>query len=61
MVFSNRPSVFTYEYQGVQQTIVFSEMNENGNYYAYSLLFNLITEVDGHSMEWIRLGSHKMG
>ena len=42
-----------YEYQGVQQTIVFSEMNENGNYYAYSLLFNLITEVDGHSMEWI--------
>lgn len=38
---------------GVQQTIVFSEMNENGNYYAYSLLFNLITEVDGHSMEWI--------
>ena len=44
-----------YEYKGIQQTIVFSEKNENGNYYAYSLLFNLITEVDtsDNKMGWL--------
>ena len=42
-----------YEYQGIQQSVVFSELNENGNYYAYSLLFNLITEVDGTSTQWL--------
>ncbi|MCI8386948.1 MAG: DUF4340 domain-containing protein [Clostridiales bacterium] len=43
----------SYEYQGIQQMIVFSEKNESGNYYAYSLLFNLITEVDGSSLAWL--------
>lgn len=42
-----------YEYQGIQQSVVFSEKNENGNYYAYSLLFNLITEIDGTTNEWL--------
>jgi hypothetical protein len=42
-----------YEYQGLQQSVVFSEKNENGNYYAYSLLFNLITEISGSSLSWL--------
>ncbi len=42
-----------YEYQGIEQTIVFSERNENGNFYAYSLLFNLITEVPGDNARWL--------
>lgn len=35
-----------YTYSGIENYIYFSEMNENGTYYAYSLLFNLIAEVD---------------
>lgn len=42
-----------YEYQDIQQMVVFSEPNESGNYYAYSLLFNLITEVSGDSVYWL--------
>jgi hypothetical protein len=35
-----------YEFGGFDNFIFFSELNENGTYYAYSLLFNLIAEVD---------------
>lgn len=35
-----------YTYSGIENYIYFSEMNKNGTYYAYSLLFNLIAEVD---------------
>ena len=42
-----------YEYQDIAQYILLSDKNENGNYYAYSLLFNLITELDGSTMEWL--------
>lgn len=43
----------TYEYSDIQQYVIFSEKNESGNYYAYSLLFNLITEVSGTDLEWL--------
>ncbi len=42
-----------YTYQGIDQSVVFSKKNENGNYYAYSLLFDLIAEVDGKKLEWL--------
>ena len=42
-----------YTYQGIDQSIVFSKKNEDGNYYAYSLLFDLIAEVDGKKLEWL--------
>lgn len=42
---------FTYE--DMEQMVVFSEKNEDGNYYAYSMLFNLIAEVRGDAVEWI--------
>ena len=49
----NPAYTLTYEYSGIQQYILFSEKNESGNYYAYSLLFNLITEVSGSKLEWL--------
>ena len=49
----NPAYTLTYEYKGVQQDILFSEKNVSGNYYAYSLLFNLITEVSGSKLEWL--------
>ena len=42
-----------YTYGGIDQSVIFSEKNENGNYYAYSLLFDLITEVDGEKLAWL--------
>ncbi len=39
--------------ESIQQYIYFSEKNENGNYYVYSALFNLITEVEGTNAEWL--------
>jgi len=44
--------VLYYEYQGIEQYIMFSK-SENGGYYAYSILFNLITELDAATMEWL--------
>ncbi len=41
-----------FEYKGIEQEIAFSQKNENGNYYAYTLLFDLITEIDGDSLFW---------
>jgi len=43
--------VLFYEYQGIEQYIMFSK-SENG-YYAYSLLFNLVTELEAEKMEWL--------
>ncbi len=42
-----------YTYQGIDHSVVFSKKNENGNYYAYSLLFDLIAEVDGKKFAWL--------
>lgn len=42
-----------FTYDGMEQMVVFSEKNEDGNYYAYSVLFGLIAEVRGDSAEWI--------
>ena len=44
-----------YKYSGVDNYIYFSEKTEEGFYYAYSLLFNLVAVVDGATMsffEW---------
>lgn len=46
----------SYNYQGIDQTVIFSEKNENGNYYAGSLLFNIIAEVDGAALEFLEWG-----
>ncbi len=46
----------SYTYQGIKQTVIFSEKNESGNYYAGSLLFNIIAEVDGSTMEFLEWG-----
>ncbi len=43
----------SYEYRGMNQSVVFSEKNENGNYYAYSLTFDLIAEVSGDTLAWL--------
>lgn len=42
-----------FEYKDVPQYVLFSSKNENGSYYAFSPLFNLITELDGESVEWL--------
>lgn len=42
-----------FTYKGAEQIVFFSEKNENGDYYAYSPLFDLIAEVDAESAEWI--------
>lgn len=42
-----------YEYQEIEQFVVFSAKNENGNYYAYTPLFDLVTELDGTTMAWL--------
>ncbi len=41
-----------YTYQDMEQAVVFSK-NEDGNFYAYSMLFNLITELDADTMKWL--------
>jgi len=42
-----------YRYKGVDNFIYFSERNEDGTIYAYSLLFNLIACVDWAKVEWL--------
>ncbi len=49
------PYSIYYEYQDLQQSVIFAK-NENGNYYAYSLLFNLITEISGSDLAWLDWG-----
>lgn len=42
-----------FTYKGEEQMVVFSEKNEDGKYYAYSVLFNLIAEVKATSVPWL--------
>lgn len=42
-----------YNFSGIDNFIFFSELNENGTYYAYSLLFNLIAEVDAATVAFL--------
>ncbi len=44
--------VLYYTYQGIEQYIMFSK-SESGNYYAYTLLFDLITELPTEMMQWL--------
>lgn len=44
-----------FEFSGVPTNIIFSTKNDNGNYYAYSPLFDIITEVEAANaafLEW---------
>jgi len=42
-----------YTYNGVENFVYFSKVGEDGKQYAYSLLFNLITEVDPATMAFL--------
>ncbi len=42
-----------FTHKGNEQMVVFSEKNEDGKYYAYSMLFNLIAEVKAASVPWL--------
>lgn len=42
-----------YRYKGVDNYVYVSEKNEDGSYYAYSLLFNLVARVDGETLKWL--------
>lgn len=41
-----------YKYSDIDNYIFFSEQNEDGTYYAYSLLFNLVAVVDGKTVDF---------
>ena len=41
---------------GIPTNIIFSEKNKAGNYYAYSPIFDLITEVEGAKADWLDWG-----
>ena len=43
-----------YSYSGLDNFVFFSELNENGTYYAYSLLFNLVAEVDPAKVPFLK-------
>lgn len=45
-----------FEYKGIPQNIIFSEKNADGNYYAYSPIFDIITEVEGANADWLEWG-----
>lgn len=45
-----------FEYKGIPTNIIFSKPNESGNYYAYSPIFDLITEVDAANASWLDWG-----
>ena len=42
-----------YRYKGVDNYVFVSEKNEDGSYYAYSLLFNLVARVEGETLKWL--------
>lgn len=42
-----------YRYKGVDNYVYVSERNEDGSYYAYSLLFNIIARVDAETLKWL--------
>ena len=43
-----------YRYKGVDNYVYVSEQNEDGSYYAYSLLFNLIARVDAETFGFLQ-------
>ena len=43
-----------YKYSGVDNYVYVSEQQEDGTYYAYSLLFNLIARVDADTLDFLR-------
>ena len=43
-----------YNFSGLDNLILFSELNENGTYYAYSLIFDLIAEVSPATVPFLR-------
>ncbi len=45
--------VIHYKYSDIDNYIYFSEKNEDGTYYAYSLTFNLIALVDGNNLKFL--------
>lgn len=45
-----------FEYKGIPQNIIFGERNDNGNFYAYSPLFDIITEVESANADWLEWG-----
>ena len=42
-----------FEFMGYPNNIIFSEPNENGNYYAYSPVFDIISEVEADNAKWL--------
>ena len=42
-----------YKYSGVDNYVYVSEKQEDGSYYAYSLLFNLVARVDAETLEFL--------
>ena len=45
-----------FEYSSVPNNLIFSEKNENGNRYAYSPLFNVITEIEADKTDFLEWG-----
>ncbi|MBE6605618.1 MAG: DUF4340 domain-containing protein [Ruminococcaceae bacterium] len=45
-----------FEVMGMPNNIIFSEKNENGNYYAYSPVFDIISEVEASKADWLEWG-----
>lgn len=50
---TNPKYCFYFEYKKFPSEIWFSEKNENGNFYAYTPVFNLITEVEYDNADWL--------
>lgn len=42
-----------YKYKGVDNYVYVSEQNDDGTYYAYSLLFNLVARVDADTLDFL--------
>ncbi len=42
-----------FEYMGIPNNVIFSAKNENGNYYAYSPVFDIISEVAADNAKWL--------
>ncbi len=42
-----------YRYKGVDNYVYVSEKNEDGSYFAYSLLFNIIARVDAETLKFL--------
>ena len=42
-----------YKYGGIDNYVYVSEKNENGNYYAFSLMYNLVAEVPATTLDFL--------